>query len=74
MWILIFTFLLIYLYLTTNSLWDLFVGFSLMILILCFLNDWNIEQLLDYVHGEIKPIIKFFNEKMKVEPQGVLNE
>ena len=64
MWILIFSFLVIYLYLTTNSFWEVFLGVSIMILVICFLNDWNIEDLLNYIKNEIKPIMEFFEKKM----------
>lgn len=71
MWLLIFSFLLVYLYLTTNSLWDLFIGASIMVLIICFLNDWNIEQLIAYIEKELKPFLEFINNKLA---EGEINE
>lgn len=63
LWILICFFLIIYLYLTTNSLFELIIGISIMVIVICFLNDWNIEQMLQYLKEELSPMINFFQNK-----------
>lgn len=63
LWILICFFLIVYLYLTTNSLFELIIGISIMVIVICFLNDWNIEQMAQYLKEELSPIINFFENK-----------
>ena len=63
LWILICFFLIVYLYLTTNSLFELIIGISIMVIVICFLNDWNVEQMAQYLKEELSPIINFFQNK-----------
>lgn len=65
LWIILCFVLLVYLYLSTNRFFEFVVGLSIMILVICFLNDWNIEQMFEYLRKELSPIINYFSDKME---------
>jgi len=45
------------------SLFELIIGISIMVIVICFLNDWNVEQMAQYLKEELSPIINFFQNK-----------
>lgn len=71
MWLLFFSIIVIYLYLSTHKLWHFLLALSIMVGTICFFNGWDLMDFFNYIEETVRPILESLAEFLEKKSESL---